>query len=85
MIKKTAANVDLVSGMMLFCILILTIFFGFRITQYMVTSAIAEDALAASNLASAVIDVEEYGRTHRIWIADGKRDLQYTKMPCKAI
>ena len=29
-----------------------------------------EDALAASNLAAAVIDVEEYGRTHGIRIAD---------------
>lgn len=79
LIKKNAANVDLISGMMFFCILILTIFFGFRITQYMVTSAIAEDALAASNLASAVIDVEEYGRTHRLWIADGKRAFEIYK------
>lgn len=29
-----------------------------------------EDALAASNLASAVIDIEEYGKSHKILIAD---------------
>lgn len=29
-----------------------------------------EDALAASNLASAVIDVEEYGISHKVWIGD---------------
>lgn len=73
---KNAGSVDIVSGMMFFCILILTIFFGFRMTQYMVTAAGVEDALAASNLASAVIDVEEYGKTHRIRIADGERAFQ---------
>lgn len=29
-----------------------------------------EDALAASNLAAAVIDVREYGISHRLWISD---------------
>lgn len=29
-----------------------------------------EDALAASNLASAVMDAEEYGISHRVWIKD---------------
>lgn len=29
-----------------------------------------EDALAASNLAAAVIDIEEYGISHRLWISD---------------
>ncbi len=74
--EKNTGNVDIVSGMMFFCILILTIFFGFRMTQYMITAAGVEDALAASNLASAVIDVEEYGRTHRLGIADGEKAFQ---------
>lgn len=75
-VQKHAGNVDIVSGMMFFCILVLTIFFGFRMTGYMVTAAGVEDALAASNLASAVVDVEEYGKTHRIRIADGERAFQ---------
>lgn len=61
---------------MLFLILVLTIFFGFRMTQYMVTAAGVEDALAASNLASAVIDLEEYGKNHRIYISDEKKAYQ---------
>lgn len=68
--KKQQANVDVVVGMMLFLILVLTLFFGFRISQYMITAAGVEDALAASNLASAVIDLEEYGKSHQICIAD---------------
>lgn len=59
--------------MMFVCILIPVILFGFRMTQYMVTAAGVEDALAASNLASAIIDLEEYGKTHTIRIADAKR------------
>lgn len=34
------------------------------------TSTYVEDSLAASNLASAVIDIKEYGRTHNIIIAE---------------
>ncbi len=37
---------------------------------YRTTSLYLEDALAASNLASAVVDVEEYGISHNILIAD---------------
>lgn len=70
------ANVNIVAGTMLFLILVLTIFFGFRITQYMVIAAGVEDALAASNLASAVIDLEEYGKNHRIYIRDEKKAFQ---------
>lgn len=29
-----------------------------------------EDALAASNLSAAVVDIEEYGISHRLWISD---------------
>lgn len=63
-------------GMMLFLILLVAILFGFRISQYMVTAAGVEDALAASNLASAVIDLEEYGKSHRILIPDAEAAFQ---------
>ena len=59
-------------GMLLFLILLAVILFGFRICQYMVTAAGVEDALAASNLASGVIDLEEYGKSHTIWIPDAE-------------
>ncbi len=56
------------TGMFFFTILLVTILFAFRTNQYMITGAWVEDALAASNLASAVIDYEEYGKSHRILI-----------------
>ena len=67
---KSDGQVDIVVGMFLFIVLVVTILFGFRTTQYMVTAACVEDALAASNLASAVIDLEEYGKTHMIRIPE---------------
>lgn len=64
-------------------ILIIIVFFGFRTTQYMVTAAGVEDALAASNLASAVIDLEEYGKNHTIYIPDPEvAFLQYREALC---
>ncbi len=41
-----------------------------QVRSYRSASLYLEDALAASNLASAVIDLQEYGKTHTIWIAD---------------
>ncbi len=57
-------------SMFQFYILLLVVLFGFHITRYMIISAEVEDALAASNLASAVVDLEEYGKNHRIHIPD---------------
>ncbi len=39
---------------------------------YVASSQYLEDALALSNLASAVVDIEEYGRTHTLSISDPK-------------
>lgn len=41
-----------------------------QVKMFLVIGSWAEDALAASNLASAVIDVREYGMTQKIIIAD---------------
>lgn len=41
-----------------------------QVEAYRAASLYLEDALAASNLASAVIDLEEYGVSHRVQIAD---------------
>ncbi len=67
---KNAGQVDIVAGMFFMLLLSIVILFGFRMSQYVVTSAYVEDALAASNLASAVIDLEEYGKSHRVIIPD---------------
>lgn len=61
---------DIVTGMFWIFVVAIVILFGFKTTQFMVISAYVEDALAASNLASAVIDVKEYGKSHQIIIED---------------
>lgn len=41
-----------------------------QVALYRASSMYLEDALALSNLASAVIDIQEYGRTHKVRIPD---------------
>lgn len=59
--------------MFFFLLVLLVATFQFKSFTYMVSGAYVEDALAAANLASALIDVEEYGRTHHILITDPQR------------
>ncbi len=73
---KSEGNLDVITSMIMLLVLIVIIVSGFQITRYMVTAAEVEDALAASNLASAVIDVEEYGKSHLIVIEDVERAFQ---------
>lgn len=62
---------------MFFFILVLSAAtFQFKTQVYMTAGAYVEDALAASDLASALIDVEEYGKTHTIRIADTETAFQ---------
>ncbi|MBQ7918951.1 MAG: hypothetical protein IJ324_03280 [Lachnospiraceae bacterium] len=49
-------------------IVLVAVLFQIKLLQYHAVSAFVEDSLAASNLASAVIDVEEYGMTHNILV-----------------
>ncbi len=60
----------MIMGLFYVLMILVVILFGFRITQYMLISATVEDALAASNLASAVIDIKEFGKSHTIQIQD---------------
>lgn len=66
-------QVDVVTAMFFFLLVLLVAVFQFKSFTYMVSGAYVEDALAAADLASALIDVEEYGRTHNILIADTQR------------
>lgn len=68
--KTESGQVEWASGMffllflgILLCSLLQTAVFASS-AQYL------EDALAVSNLASAVVDLEEYGISRRVWIAD---------------
>lgn len=67
---KSSGQANIVVSMFLFILVLVVVLFGFRIMQYMIISAEVEDALAASNLASAIVDLEEYGKTHHIRIPD---------------
>lgn len=67
--KRSMAETEMVSGMYMLLILIVLLSVQLQLDIVRVSSAFAEDALAASNLASAVIDLEEYGKTHVIHIA----------------
>lgn len=68
--EKSAGQVDIIFGMFAFFIVLVILLFSFKICQFMIAGAYVEDALAASNLASALIDVEEYGRTRTIKISN---------------
>lgn len=63
----------MVVAMFFFLMVLLVAVFQFKSFTYMVSGAYVEDALAAADLASALIDVEEYGRTHNILITDTQR------------
>lgn len=65
-------QVDVVVAMFFFLMVLIVALFQFKIYAYMVAGAYVEDALAASNLASALIDVEEYGRNHNVRIGDSQ-------------
>lgn len=60
-------------AMFFFLLVLLVAVFQFKSFTYMVSGAYVEDAMAAADLASALIDVEEYGRTHHILITDTQR------------
>lgn len=50
--------------------LVATVAFALQIREYISLKTHTEDALAASNLASAVIDIQEYGINHNLIIKD---------------
>lgn len=69
-ISKEKGQIDIVAGMFCTILVLVVILFGFRTVEYVITSAYVEDALAASNLASGIVDLEEYGKTHIVQIKD---------------
>lgn len=68
-LNASKGKIEMVAGMYLSVFLVLV--FSMQIQLYIltVTGSMMEDALAASNLASAVIDVREYGISHTVQIA----------------
>lgn len=68
--RKDSGQVEWVTGLFFLLILAIVLFTRLQLASWSSTAVYMEDALAASNLASAVIDLEEYGRTHTVLIKD---------------
>lgn len=67
---KHSGQTDIIMGMFALFLVVVIMIAGWKASHFMITGAYVEDALAASNLASALIDVEEYGKSRVICIED---------------
>ena len=67
---KSKGQIEMAVGIFSVFLIAMVMMAGLKIAQFMITGAYVEDALAASNLASALIDVEEFGRSRVIRVAD---------------
>lgn len=72
-LSRSVGQAEWVTGLFLILFLGILLCAQLQVAAYRAASLYLEDALAASNLASAVIDLEEYGISHRVQIADPVR------------
>lgn len=63
-------QISWILGLYLILFLILLLCMQIQLAVYRASAMYMEDALALSNLASAVIDVQEYGSMHKVRITD---------------
>lgn len=68
--KSDDGQITLVTGMFFTLFLAVLLVSQLQIEMFRASSAYLEDALAASGLASALIDAREYGYSHVVWIPD---------------
>jgi len=68
--SRHAGQIDLFMGLLSVFLVVLVMIIGLKLSHFMIAGAYMEDALAASNLASALIDIEEYGKSHILRIKD---------------
>lgn len=68
--RRESGQAGWVTGLFLTLFLAVLLYAMLLMEQYRAAALYLEDALTASNLASAVIDVEEYGISHTILIAN---------------
>ena len=69
-LTRKSGQIEWVTGLFLVLFLAVLLSAQLQLDAYRAASLYLEDALAASNLASAVINLEEYGISHRIEIDD---------------
>lgn len=70
--SKVKAQIEVVCPMMILLVMLVIIGYEMQISQLEATKNYTEDALAMSLLASAVIDIEEYGMYHTLAISDAE-------------
>jgi hypothetical protein len=73
--EKNTGQIEMLICMWAVFVIALMMIVSLKIAAFMIAGAYVEDALAASNLASALIDVEEYGKTRVIRIEDTERSF----------
>lgn len=73
-----------VQGLFFTLILAIVMYAQLQLAAWRSASVYLEDALAASNLASALIDIEEYGKTHKVLIRDEERVFEIYQEALKA-
>lgn len=68
LLRKHKGQIGICVGMFWCMIVLVAVLFQIKLLQYQAAGIFVEDSLAASNLASAVIDIKEYGRSHSIMV-----------------
>ena len=79
----SSGKIELFTGMFFLVFLIVILFLQLQLMIFFIAGIYMEDALAASNLASAVIDVEEYGKTHKLRIASAENSFRLYQQALK--
>ncbi len=74
--EKDAGQLEWTGGLFFVLILAILMYTQLQLASWRSTAVYLEDALAASNLASALIDVEEYGKTHKVLIRDEQKAFE---------
>lgn len=82
-LSNESGQIELVMGLFLILFVAVILCVGIQIEIYRAASLYMEDALAASNLASALINVEEYGISHSIIINDPQSSFEIYKSALK--
>ncbi len=68
--KKSEGKVGTIVGFYMLMFFVVILATNMQVSQFRATKTFVEDALATSNLASAIIDIETYGINNYLVIAD---------------
>ena len=74
--KAEKGQIAWITGPLLILFLGILLCTFLQVEVFRMSSVYMEDALAASNLAAAVIDVEEYGISHKLVISDVEKSYE---------